>query len=293
MKKLIVFLASFLFLNPAFSLDIPKASVRDTNIQYVNYQNNNVVAITGYVGMATHIVFSENEIIQQVRTGFSDGWEIDTVDNHLFVKPKSATGKESYFDADGNEVVTETVITPNSWEWKTNILVVTNKRLYSFLVNLGDGKKGRISNTFRLTFKYPDEEHEQLKVVEDKKELNKRLNAKTNKVINWDYVMQVGKDSRNIAPIKAFDDGRFTYLSFAQNSEIPAVFISTENGKETLVNSHINPDNPNTVVVQRIAKQLVLRLDSAVVGVTNNAFNTIKVENNSGTTIKGVEREVK
>ncbi|GAL10944.1 outer membrane and periplasm component of type IV secretion of T-DNA complex [Vibrio astriarenae] len=105
--------------------------------------------------------------------------------------------------------------------------------------------------------------------------------------------MQVGKHSRSIAPARAFDDGRFTYFTFAQNSEIPAIFIVTDSGEETLMNSHISAGDLNTIVVQRIAPQFVFRLGASVVGVTNQAFDTVWVDTQSGSTIKAVERRVK
>ena len=277
---------------PVMALDIPRHSPLDTNIQYTYYQNNNVVAITAFIGMATHIVFDAGETIEQVRTGFSDGWETDPIGNHLFLKPKSATGKETYLDAEDNEVIQETVITPTPWQWKTNLLVVTNKRNYTFLLSLGSGNKGQRQNTYRLTFDYPEEVAKQKALQAEKTKLAQKLIPEVLPK-NWDYMMQVGKQSRNIVPTTAFDDGRFTYLSFAQNSEIPAIFIVTENGQETLINSHINPDKPNTLVIQRIAKQLVLRLDKSVVGITNQAFDTLAVDNQSGATVNGVKRTVK
>ncbi|WP_283392633.1 P-type conjugative transfer protein VirB9 [Photobacterium phosphoreum] len=292
MKKLFISLCLIAMTTPVMALDIPRHSPLDTNIQYTHYQNNNVVAITAFIGMATHIVFDAGETIEQVRTGFSDGWETDPVGNHLFLKPKSATGKETYLDAEGNEVIQDTVITPTPWQWKTNLLVVTNKRNYTFLLSLGSGKKGQRQNTYRLTFDYPEEVAKQKALQAEQAKLKQKLQPEILPK-NWDYMMQVGKDSRNIAPTSAFDDGRFTYLSFAQNSEIPAIFIVAEDGQETLINSHINPDKPNTLVIQRIAKQFVLRLDKSVVGVTNQAFDTLSVDNQSGATVKGVKRTVK
>lgn len=292
MKKSFISLCLIAMTAPVMALDIPRHSPLDTNIQYTHYQNNNVVAITAFIGMATHIVFDAGETIEQVRTGFSDGWETDPIGHHLFLKPKSATGKETYFDAEGKEVIQETVITPTPWQWKTNLLVVTNKRNYTFLLSLGSGNKGQRQNTYRLTFDYPEEVAKQKALQAEKTKLAQKLIPEVLPK-NWDYMMQVGKQSRNIAPTSAFDDGRFTYLSFAQNSEIPAIFIVTENGQETLINSHINPDKPNTLVIQRIAKQLVLRLDKSVVGITNQAFDTLAVDNQSGATVNGVKRTVK
>lgn len=277
---------------PALALDVPEHSRRDSNIQATDYHNNDVVEITAYIGMSTHIVFSSDEEIQYVFTGFDSGWQTTPKGNHLFLKAISTTGKQSYVNKDGEEVIEDVSISPNVRDWKTNLNVVTNKRNYTFILNLGQGVKGKRKNTYRLTFAYPEEEAKRKALELEKSKLREKLTPEVN-AKNWDYVMQVGDKSRNIAPIKAFDDGRFTYLRFAQNSEIPAMFIVTETGQETLINSHISAYYPDTIVIQRISRQLVLRLDSAVVGVTNQAFDTISVDTLRGSTVKGIKRIIK
>lgn len=292
MKHALVGFCFIVLAPPSNALKTPNHSPLDSNIQYANYQNNNVVAITAYVGMATQIVFDKNERIEQVKTGFSEGWEMDTQVNHLFIKAKSVKGTQSYVDKEGSDVIEEISISPNAREWKTNLLVVTNKRNYAFLLGLGVGSAGQRQNTYRLTFDYPEEEAKRKATQRKSQQLARKLRA-TVTPQNWDYVMQVGNDSRRIAPVRAFDDGRFTYITFAQNSEIPAIFIVTEGATETLINSHINPKRPNTVVIQQIAKQFVLRLDRAVVGISNQDFDIVSVETTTGTRIKGITREVR
>ncbi|HHP0597808.1 TPA: P-type conjugative transfer protein VirB9 [Vibrio harveyi] len=292
MKILLLIGCLFAVSSSCFALDVPDQSRRDSNIQSTDYHNDDVVAITAYIGMSTHIVFSPDEKIEHVFTGFADGWETTPKGNHLFIKAISTTGTQTYFDEEGNEVKEEILITPTVKDWKTNLNVVTNKRNYSFALNLGYGSKGRRQNTYRLTFSYPAEEAKRKALELERSKLREKFTPEVN-AKNWDYVMQVGKKSRNIAPVKAFDDGRFTYLSFAQNSEIPAIFIVTETGQETLINSHISAHDPDTIVIQRISRQLVLRLDNAVVGVTNQAFDTLSVDTRSGSTVKGVKRIIK
>lgn len=298
MKISFWWLSSFV-LTPCFALDIPTQSPLDSNIQYSDYQANNVVEITAYIGMATHIVFDKNEKVELVRSGFSEGWEFEQSANHLFLKARSIAGTETVIDRSGQEVTQEISIPPNIKDWKTNLIVVTNKRNYSFLLSLADGDKGRRQNTYRLSFQYPTE-----KVVQDKVAATKALEkeklvkakvaaASAEEVKNWKYVQQVGKNSRNIAPYRAWDNGRFTYLSFKKNSEIPAIFMVSETGQETLVNINIDINHPDTVIIQRIAKQFVLRLDDSVVGITNQGFNTLSADNSTGTTINNVVREVK
>ena len=71
-------------------------------------------------------------------------------------------------------------------------------------------------------------------------------------------------------PTLVFDDGRFTYLRFPGNREIPAVFHVLGDGGETLVNARMEDD---LLVVDRVSRRLMLRAGSAVVGLWNEAFD--------------------
>ena len=291
MKKMIVAGLFLLPCFPALALDIPAHSPRDTHIQYTQYRADDVVAITAGIGMATHIIFNPDEEIEQVKTGFADGWETESVGHHLFLKARSAKAKETIVDEEGNEVEQEITVQPTPAQWRTNLLVVTNQRNYTFLLTLDSGKKGQQANTYRLTFKYPQEALSQQQLAAEKAAIQRRLAAAPT-VKNDDYVMQVGRRSRAIAPVAAFDDGAFTYLTFSGKGEIPAVFMEAEDGSETLVNTHISPARPNTIVIQRLAKQFVLRLNNAVVGVTNRGFQYAPANPAQSSPLKGVTRRV-
>ena len=71
---------------PCYALDLPEPSPQDSNIQHTHYNPNDVVSITAYPGMATHLVLSAFETIEDVYTGFSEGWEFKNKGNHLFLK---------------------------------------------------------------------------------------------------------------------------------------------------------------------------------------------------------------
>lgn len=292
MKKKTLTLLLCLCSLPSLALEVPFQSARDSNIQYSNYHDDDVVQMTAVTGMVTQLVVDRDEKLEHVYFGFPDGWKKEIKGNNLFIWPQSTKGTESYIDYEGKEITNEITIQPNPKEWRTNLLVVTNKRNYAFVLNLGVGRQGMRANTYRLTFLYPEEEakREAAKqaAVQKKLKLVPEVRPK-----NLNYSMQVGKFSRNIAPTAAYDDGRFTYLTFAPNAEIPAIFMVADDGKETLINSHINPKSPDTVVIQRIAKTYVLRLDNAVVGVHNMGFDTLPLNNNNGTTLKDIERVVK
>ena len=100
---------------------------------------------------------------------------------------------------------------------------------------------------------------------------------------NSSYSIAEGEGSDDIVPTLVFDDGRFTYLRFPGNREIPAVFHVLGDGSETLVNTRMEDD---LLVVDRVSRRLMLRAGSAVVGIWNDAFDLRRRRRRShGTTV--------
>ncbi len=105
---------------------------------------------------------------------------------------------------------------------------------------------------------------------------------------NTQYSMAVGKSSEDITPSLVFDDGRFTYLRFAGNRPLPAIFQNGPDGGEETVNVRMGEDD--LLVTDRVARRLVLRLGQAVVVVVNDAFDIEGQGPQDGTTVPGVSR---
>ena len=116
-----------------------------------------------------------------------------------------------------------------------------------------------------------------------------RLQAKP-QVLNSHYSIAEGKASEDIVPTLVFDDGRFTYLRFPGNREVPAVFHVLGDGSETLLNARMEDD---LLVVDRVSRRLMLRAGSAVVGVWNDAFDLDGIPPAGGTTVPGIQRTLK
>ena len=116
-----------------------------------------------------------------------------------------------------------------------------------------------------------------------------RLQARP-QVVNTRYSVAEGTGSQDIVPTLVYDDGRFTYLRFPGNRELPAVFQVLGDGSETLVNTRMEDD---LLVVDRVSRKLMLRAGSAVVGVWNEAFDLEGHPPSEGTTVPGVQRVLK
>jgi P-type conjugative transfer protein VirB9 len=280
MKRYLAALLAFMAALPAQALDQPKGSTFDPRIQRVDYNEQDVVQIHAGLGYATHIVFAPGEEVlpDGIASGFSAGWDFMDHKNNFYLKPKSIK--------DGEGRVTQ----PTASIWNTNLVVVTNKRSYSFMLALHERASPKI--TFRVVFAYPEAEVLASRAETNRKATQEKLDRRA-PARNWNYTMQVGKDSEEIAPAMAYDDGRFTYLRFPGNRDLPAVFDVAGDKTESMVNTHVDPKVPDVLVIQRVSKELVLRSGQLVVGVYNEAYDAHGVPAKTGTTVPGVQRRIK
>lgn len=283
MKRLVFALVLAAISGTTFAADIPQGSKFDNRIQYVNYNAGDVVVVRSIAGTGSRLVFSANETILDVASGFSQGWEFSDRNNVLYIKAKSLKGENGMAP-----------MPPEAGKWDTNLMVKTNLRLYDFDLKLLSGSSSaRVPANqqiaYRVEFKYPEEEAALAKQHEEKKKAQAKLDAES-EPRNWNYSMQIGDASDNIAPTMAYDDGRFTYLKFPNNRDFPAAFLVASDKSESLVNSHIDPAKPDVLVIQRVSREMVLRLGNAVVGIYNDSFDADGIPANDGTTVPGVKR---
>jgi type IV secretion system protein VirB9 len=266
----------------------------DPRLKEVFYDPQAVVTIPVKRGVVTHVVLDAGEAITDVGSGL--GAECSKPDaswciaaqagsRNIFVKPKS------------------TASAPN------NLAVVSDKRTHAFrFVVLPDSDPRQ--PTYRLLIKVaapraiapdfprPVEPAPPQPVIVPPldpaqptaaKLIAERLTTAPEPV-NSNYSIAEGPVSQDIVPTLVFDDGRFTYLRFPNNREVPAVFHVLGDGSETLVNARMEGD---LLVVDRVSRRLMLRAGSAVVGVWNEAFDPDGVPPQRGTTVSGVQRDLK
>ena len=119
-----------------FALEIPKGSSLDRRITSAPYDVNNVIRLNAKVGFVSVVEFAKEENIVNMATGFSEGWDLTAKGNLLFVTPKSLVTKvteiETNEKGETREVEKDRTITPNQFEWKTNLVVSTNLSMYVF-----------------------------------------------------------------------------------------------------------------------------------------------------------------
>lgn len=277
MKELLIACLSATLLCGAIAETIPEPGAADARIRVVTYNPRNVVRLNTFFGVSTHIKFSETEQIKDVAVGDDLAWKVIPRGNNMFIKPTAKEGD-------------------------TNITVVTNKRIYQFVAIVLNEKNQKAAWANRdliysLSFRYSDDDDEnanaRAKAEADKvkrEDIKNRLTRAPSRTgHNMDYWVA---GSQEISPNGAYDDGRFVYLIFNNNAEMPAVYETDESGKESLVNTHVT--SGNTIVLHRLAEKFTLRKGDFVASVWNKTYDGSGGANNlTGTVAPDVERVIK
>lgn len=258
----------------------------DPRLREVGYDTHGVVTVPVKRGVVTLIVLGADEAISEVGAGLGSdcakpeaAWCVAAQPGGrtVFVKPKSSASAAN------------------------NLAVVTDRRVHNLrFVLLADGDAAQ--PVYRLVINPPPaptaahvvhHPPTTLPVLplaplppSPEQVVAERLQAKP-AVMNMQYSMAEGRGSDDIVPDLVFDDGRFTYLRFSGNREVPAVFHVLGDGTEALANVRMEDD---LLVVDRVSRRLVLRAGSAVIGLWNDAFDVDGIPPAMGTTVPGVQR---
>jgi len=223
---------------PAYALQQPRAIATDSRIRTVRYSENEVYQFIGHYGYQSSIEFGLDEKIQTVSIGDSLAWLVNPSGNRLFLKP-----------IDQNAL--------------TNMTVITDKRSYLFELHAEETKNIRDKEMiFTLRFMYPQTESAEASTLTKFEELPDV--DKHPERFNLDYTV---RGSRQIEPLRIFDDGEFTYFEFAnKNADLPAFFRVNSNLEEELINFR---KRGNYLVVERVSSRFTLRRGPDILCVYN------------------------
>ena len=259
----------------------------DPRLREVVYDPRAVVTVPVKRGVVTLVVLDTDESITEVAAGL--GGDCAKAESAWCVAAQP--GGRNFF-----------VKAKSSASAANNLAVVTDRRTHAFrFVVLADGDPK--PPVYRLVVKAPARAAPATRLAlrdlaplvalpvvpsppPPQQVVAERLQAKP-QVMNTQYSVAEGAGSQDIVPTLVFDDGRFTYLRFPGNREIPAVFHVLGDGGETLVNARMEED---LLVVDRVSRRLMLRAGSAVVGLWNEAFDLDGKPPGDGTTVPGVQR---
>ena len=276
-------LAIFLSSNAlmTLALDAPQPGVFDKRVTFITYNSEDIVKLVGHFGFSTHVKFADNESIKQIAMGDPEAWDIEPVGNHIFIKP---VGQDA----------------------NTNMTVITSHRVYNFELDAQWPEDIQEDSNefmlFQVNFQYPNFENEQevaLKGIKEKQRKKAQVKdflshnlSSMDKAYprNWDYW---SKGSDEVTPDLIFDDGRFTYVKFANNREMPAIYTVNEGGSESLVNTHINPRYPDIITIHKVKKRFTFRKGKAVACIFNKSYDAKGISIPTGTTSSNVIRTIK
>lgn len=229
---------------PVYALDKPASGRADSRIQHTIFKDNDVVLIKAAIGRATHIVLSADEKVQEIVSGNSEAWEIADRRNNIYLKPKMN-------NAD------------------TNLLLTTNKHEYSLELRVVPTDK---APTYRLVFKYPQEEGNRTRAALEKGFVESNLQEIPSiyaQNINANYTMQQGANSDSFKPLAAFDDGTLTYVKFPRGKDMPNIFRVLDNKEEAIINSTVQDD---FLILEGVYQTMMIRANNAVIGLYNEKY---------------------
>lgn len=223
----------------------------DSRIRVMVFNPNDVFKFTGFYGYQSSIELGESEEVVSISMGDTSGWQIVPSGNRIFMKPIALNAT-------------------------TNMTLITNNHTYFFELYGEEATDIRDPNMiFNVKFLYPElAEAEAISasssIGSSGVSSNSGPNLSAPEKLNFNYSIS---GSEEMAPVKIFDDGSFTYLQFREkNSEVPAIFAVDEDLRESMVNYRVDTANPNILVIEQVFQKLSLRNGKKIVCVYNEAF---------------------
>lgn len=262
----------------------------DPRIRGVAFDAASVVTVAAKPGVTTLVQFANGEHVKSVGTGqgancndAADPWCVAWPANagFVYVRPKTRASLP------------------------LALAVVTDRHAYSLVFEPLAARAPRPA-VHRLVFTYPEPKPAPALRQEHSADGKKPIAAALPRVssaeivagrmkseplpVHSNYTIAYGRSSEDLAPAMVFDDGRFTYLKWSGNREIPAIFEIRADGSEMVANTRMQDD---LIVVDRIARGLMLRSGSAVASIRNESFDPEGIAPVEGTTAPGVQRALR
>lgn len=229
MNRVLLCLGLALAAAGAAAESVPQATSADNRIRQVTYNPSEVYELTGSYRLTTTIEFERGETVQYLTLGDTIAWQAHPMGNRVHLKP----------------------VEPKA---VTNLTVITDRRAYYFRLSASSPKE-KLDATYLLRFNYVSAP--EIAVNPEAKYTSvsnePKAEAEAPKPRNCNYSVA---GSRSIKLVRACDDGLFTYLEFAPDATLPAVFAVEADGAEAAVNYRMEG---KYVVIERLASLYTLR----------------------------------
>ncbi|MEQ1789820.1 MAG: P-type conjugative transfer protein VirB9 [Rickettsiales bacterium] len=221
----------------AYALRGSRSLPIDHRVHSIPYQPDEVFKYIGHYGYQASIEFALGEEIKTISMGDSTAWVLNPSGNRLFLKPVEQDAT-------------------------TNMTLITDRRTYLF--ELHGRETDDIDDpemVFVTRFVYPDADTGSLGGYLD---TVPNPDENTSGKYNTNYTIS-GSDE--VAPLRIFDDGEFTYFQFEDiNAELPAFYWVDAEGNESIINYRTRG---NYIVVERVSNKFTLRHGNEIVCVFN------------------------
>lgn len=269
MNKFCLALAIFSACSIATAASIP------AGIHYVEYNRNSIPNIVTAAGIASEIIFEDDEKIDYSTFGFSSAWQSQVVDGHILVFKATDAQPE------------------------TNLIVHTNKRDYLFTVTSGNNDwKANPNNAkayYSVRMTYHDNKSKAAlarkaeQQAEERTVLRNRDISERSTYINTNYDYRATAFADDLIPHRVWDNGTLTFIAFNPGAKRGVAYELDHNRKAHLVNQHTEKNG--LLIVHGVYKELILRIGDQAVELRRNNVGGV-VENNLKTTVKNTLRTV-
>ncbi len=233
----------------------------DNRIRTVVYAADEVYRLRGYAGYQIDLEFEPGESFIGLGAGDVESLTFGAEGNHLFLKPRAAG-------------------------IATNLTIITSRRTYHFDYQAGERRPDPAGAdvVYVMRFAYAP-----VATATDAGPVLEQRFAQA--VAARPHNMSYGyRGSPGLKPLAAWDDGVQTHLVFGSRQELPAIFVSNEDGTESLVNFSIAADE---VTVHRVSRELHVRRGGLAGCIVNQGFAGAGAQLSSGTIAPQVQREAR
>jgi type IV secretion system protein VirB9 len=217
------------------SAESPRPGATDPRIRTVFYDPDEVVQLRGNLGYQMTIEFAPGEKIENVAIGDSLGWQVTP-----------------------NKKATLLFLKPLSPHAVTNMTVITDERRYAFQLSVRSGVRDR-DMAYVVRFLYPPDPPPPPAAPPPPPPGPPQMKNRA-----YSYT-----GSRASLPALVFDDGKFTYFKWPENTSTPALFLVAQDGSESLANYGVRDGYQ---IVEQVAPRFVLRNGKEVTYVINDGW---------------------
>ena len=240
---------------------IPSRGVVDARVRVAVYDDRQVYALRGTVGYQIDLEFEPGEAFVGLGAGDIEGLAFQGQENHLFLKPKAV-------------------------KVATNLTILTSRRHYQIDYSAFLQRPQNEDDViYALRFTYPVTAAAASAEAEARQLDSQLENASAIRPRNVDY-WYCGQAA--LRPIAASDDGVHTRLTFAAESDLPAIFVRNEDG-ESLLNFSMDAGD---VIIHRVAPAYILRRGKLTGCIVNRGYHGNGARLESGTVAPQVQRRV-